>query len=27
VHDLIIVTRNVSDFEPMGVRLFNPWTA
>src|SRR5665213_3064035 len=27
VHDLTIVTRNVSDFEPMGVRLLNPWMA
>ncbi len=26
VHDLVIVTRNVKDFEPMGVRVFNPWT-
>jgi toxin FitB len=25
VHDLIIVTRNETDFAPMGVRLFNPW--
>ncbi|MCY4564176.1 MAG: type II toxin-antitoxin system VapC family toxin [Gammaproteobacteria bacterium] len=24
-HGLILVTRNVSDFEPMGVRLLNPW--
>jgi predicted nucleic acid-binding protein len=27
VHDLIIVTRNVQHFSPMGVSLFNPWTA
>jgi len=27
VHDLTIVTRDIGDFEPMGVRLFNPWTA
>lgn len=27
VHDLIVVTRNTKDFEPMGVRLFNPWEA
>ena len=27
VHDLTIVTRDVDDFEPMGVRLFNPWDA
>jgi toxin FitB len=25
VHGLTIVTRNVADFEPMGVKLFNPW--
>lgn len=25
-HDLTLVTRNVSDFEATGVRLFNPWT-
>lgn len=25
VHDLILVTRNVSDFDKTGVRLFNPW--
>ena len=25
VHGLVLVTRNVSDFEPMGVRLLNPW--
>ena len=24
-HDLICVTRNVSDFERSGVRLLNPW--
>ena len=24
-HDLIIVTRNVSDFEGLGVTLLNPW--
>ena len=24
-HGLILVTRNVGDFEPMGVRLLNPW--
>ena len=24
-HGLILVTRNVADFEPMGVRLLNPW--
>ncbi len=23
--DLTVVTRNVADFEPMGVRLLNPW--
>ena len=26
VHDLTVVTRNTTDFEPMGVKLFNPWT-
>lgn len=25
VHDLTVVTRNVTDFEPMGVRILNPW--
>lgn len=25
VHGLIVVTRNVSDFEPTGVRVVNPW--
>lgn len=25
VHNLIVVTRNVADFEPMGVRLIDPW--
>ena len=25
VHGLVLVTRNVSDFEPLGVRLLNPW--
>lgn len=25
VHDMIVVTRNVSDFAATGVRLFNPW--
>lgn len=25
VHRLTVVTRNVRDFEPMGVRLLNPW--
>ena len=24
-HDLILVTRNVKDFEQLGVGLFNPW--
>lgn len=27
VHGLTVVTRNVSDFEPMGVALLNPWVA
>jgi len=26
VHDLVVVTRNVRDFEPLGVDLLNPWT-
>ncbi|MDS4042275.1 MAG: type II toxin-antitoxin system VapC family toxin [Candidatus Competibacter sp.] len=26
VHDLTVVTRNVADFEPAGVRIMNPWT-
>ncbi|MBR1133987.1 type II toxin-antitoxin system VapC family toxin [Bradyrhizobium iriomotense] len=26
VHGLTVVTRNVGDFEPMGVTLLNPWT-
>ena len=26
VHGMIIVTRNVSDFEPTGVGSFNPWS-
>jgi len=25
VHGMTIVTRNVADFEPCGVRLLNPW--
>lgn len=25
-HDLTLVTRNISDFEATGIRLFNPWT-
>ena len=25
VHGLMMVTRNTSDFEPMGVSLLNPW--
>jgi hypothetical protein len=25
VHDLTVVTRNVADFEPTGVRIMNPW--
>ena len=24
-HDMTLVTRNASDFEPLGVRLINPW--
>jgi toxin FitB len=26
VHSLTVVTRNVSDFEPAGVKLFDPWS-
>lgn len=26
-HGLIVVTRNVGDFERTGVKLFNPWTS
>jgi predicted nucleic acid-binding protein len=26
VHDLILVTRNVADFDDTGVTVFNPWT-
>ena len=25
VHNMTVVTRNVADFEPTGVRLLNPW--
>ncbi len=25
VHGLTVVTRNIADFEPMGVALLNPW--
>jgi predicted nucleic acid-binding protein len=27
IHGLTVVTRNVGDFEPLGVALFNPWAA
>jgi toxin FitB len=27
MHGLTVVTRNVADFEPMGVALLNPWLA
>jgi predicted nucleic acid-binding protein len=27
VHGMIVVTRNVADFEPTGVRTINPWIA
>lgn len=27
VHGMPLVTRNVADFEPMGVALFDPWVA
>lgn len=26
VHNLTVVTRNISDFEPSGCRLLSPWT-
>ena len=26
-HEFTLVTRNVTDFDGLGVRLFNPWTA
>jgi predicted nucleic acid-binding protein len=26
-HGLTVVTRNIADFEPMGVGLLNPWLA
>ena len=26
VHGMIVVTRNVVDFQPAGVRVINPWT-
>ena len=25
VHDMTVVTRNVSPFQPIGVAVFNPW--
>jgi len=27
VHGMTVVTRNVSDFEPLGVAILNPWLA
>jgi toxin FitB len=27
VHGMTVVTRNIKDFEPTGVKLLNPWTA
>lgn len=27
VHDMAVVTRNVADFEPFGVRIVNPWVS
>lgn len=27
VHGMTVVTRNVADFEPTGVEIFNPWQA
>ncbi|MBF0603837.1 MAG: type II toxin-antitoxin system VapC family toxin [Nitrospirae bacterium] len=26
IHSMIIVTRNVADFEPTGVQILNPWS-
>ena len=26
VHSMIVVTRNISDFEPTGVEIINPWS-
>jgi predicted nucleic acid-binding protein len=26
VHGMVVVTRNVADFEPTGVKFLNPWT-
>ncbi len=26
-HDLVVVTRNTSDFEKSGARIINPWLA
>jgi hypothetical protein len=26
VHDMVVVTRNVADFEPTGVRVLDPWS-
>ncbi len=26
VHDLVVVTRNVADFEPLGVKTLDPFT-
>ncbi|MDD4976484.1 MAG: type II toxin-antitoxin system VapC family toxin [Bacteriovorax sp.] len=25
VHNMVVVTRNVEDFEPLGVKILNPW--
>ena len=25
VHGMVVATRNVADFEPMGVQIFDPW--
>jgi predicted nucleic acid-binding protein len=27
VHGMTVVTRNVDDFKPTGVAIFNPWEA
>lgn len=27
IANLTVVTRNVKDFEPLGVRILNPWSS
>jgi predicted nucleic acid-binding protein len=27
VHDMTVVTRDIQDFRPTGVKLLDPWTA